>query len=238
MIDGVIIRAMAVARRRRYQLLIVVAIGSVPLTTAPAPTMKMIRCESPGKCVQWSMMNAATMVVSPYSVTRRGPQRSIARPTNGMRSIGRALANIHSQGGRSATVWMMGMPVRMVAATGGRTLKLALRQTARMKAPTNMTCQPWKRRRGSGVGWMLMVSEALIAGLIDVWMSSCWRYGVIDLTNVMGEVDGMGLSRRGMRRGRISLILRKSRMRLIIAQRTDPLAARSGVTQVRTTWVT
>ena len=25
-----------------------------------------------------------------------------------------------------------------------------------------------------------MVSEALIAGLIDVWMSSCWRYGVID----------------------------------------------------------
>ena len=110
------------------------------------------------------------------------------------------------------------MPVRMVAATGGRTLKLALRQTARMKAPTNMTCQPWKRRRGSGVGWMLIVSEALIAGLIDVWMSSCWRYGVIDLTNVMGEVDGMGLSRRGMRRGRISLILRKPRMRLIIAQ--------------------
>ena len=65
-----------------------------------------------------------------------------------------------------------------------------------------------------------MVSEALVGGLIDAWMSSCWRYGVIDLTNVMGEVDGMGLSRRGMRRGRISLILRKPRMRLIIAQRT------------------
>ena len=98
--DGVIIRAMAVARRRRYQLLIVVAMGSVPLTIVPAPTMNMIRCESPGKCVQWSMMNAATMVVSPNSVTRRGPQRSIAQPTNGMRSIGRALANIHSQGGQ------------------------------------------------------------------------------------------------------------------------------------------
>ena len=70
-----------------------------------------------------------------------------------------------------ATAWRMSVSVRTVVAIAGRALKLALSQTAKMNAPTSMTCQPWKRRRESAVDRVLMVSGAPMAMGCVAWVS-------------------------------------------------------------------